>query len=256
MQVTIDKLREMKMKSMADALVNQQNDPAFKKLSFEEKMSIIVDIEYCSRKNKKLERLIKKAKLDQPQASVANIDYESGRRLDRRTINKLSTCEFISNTRNIIITGATGSGKSYMACAFGMEACKQYYTTKYVRLPDLLIDLDMARQDGLIEKVRNQYAKPSLLIIDEWLLMKPSLDQQYDLLEIIERRYNSNSTIFCSQFKKEGWYSQLGGSESPLAEAILDRIVHNSYVIDIESMNPAEDISMRARYGLNPEEQR
>ncbi len=103
-----------------------------------------------------------------------DIDYTSGRRLNKQLITRLATCEYIAEYRNIFITGATGCGKTYMACAFGMEACKQYFTTKYVRLPDLLIDLELARNDGTYKKVMSKYANPMLLIIDEWLLLKPS----------------------------------------------------------------------------------
>lgn len=138
-----------------------------------------------------------------------------------------------------------------MACAFGMEACKHFFKTKYVRLPDLLIDLDMARQNGTYHKVLNKYANPTLLIIDEWLLLKASESEQRDIFELLQRRRKKTSTIFCSQFTQDGWYEQLGGDNSPLADAILDRIVHDAYIINIVSIDPAKDISMREVYGLD-----
>ncbi|HML86820.1 MAG TPA: ATP-binding protein [Methylomusa anaerophila] len=166
-------------------------------------------------------------------------------------MQRLSTCEYISEHRNLFITGATGSGKSYMACAFGREACKQYLNTKYVRLPDLLIDLEMARGEGTYKKVMAKYANPVLLIIDEWLLLKPSENEQKDIFELLHRRRRKSSTIFCSQYRPDGWYEQLGGDASPLADAILDRIAHDAYRINIESIDPAKDVSMREVYGLD-----
>ena len=153
--------------------------------------------------------------------------------------------------RNLFITGATGCGKTYMACAFGMEACKQYYNTKYIRLPDLLIDLEVARTDGNYKKVMAKYANPVVLILDEWLLLKPRESEQRDIFELLHRRRKKSSTIFCSQYEFEEWYDQLGGDDSPLADAIIDRIAHDSYRINITSIDAEHDISMREVYGLD-----
>ena len=143
-------------------------------------------------------------------------------------------------------------GKTYMACAFGMEACKQRYKTKYIRLPDLLIELEMARNDGTYKKVQAKYANPVLLIIDEWLLLKPTETEQHDILELLHRRRRKSSTIFCSQYDSGGWYDQLGGDDSPLAEAILDRIKHDAYKINIIPTDLVNYRSMREVYGLDP----
>ena len=194
-QSTIDKLIEMRLTAMADAFRNQLDDPKLKEIPFEDQFGMLVDIEYSSRKNNRLKRLIKNAGFDQPEAGIMDINYTSGRKLNKELIRRLATCEYISEYRNIFITGATGSGKPYMACAFGMEACKQYYKTKYVRLPDLLIDLRMARDEGTYMKVLKQYANPVLLIIDEWLLMVPTPEEQKDILELLHRRRKKSSTI-------------------------------------------------------------
>ena len=133
---TINKLIEMRLTTMADSFRIQKDDASMKEIPFDDRFGLLVDAEYTSRKNNRLKRLIRKAEFEQPDASVADIDYRSGRKLNKELIERLATCEYITEYRNIFITGATGSGKTYMACAFGMEACKRYYTVKYVRLPD------------------------------------------------------------------------------------------------------------------------
>ena len=190
-QSTIDKLIEMRLTAMADAFRNQTNDPAFKEIPFEDRFGMLVDIEFNSRKNNRLKRLIHNAGFDQPEASIMDINYTSGRKLNKELINRLATCEYISEHRNLFITGATGCGKTYMACAFGMEACKQYYNTRYVRLPDLLIDLEIARSDGNYKKVMAKYANPLVLILDEWLLLKPTESEQRDIFELLHRMHKS-----------------------------------------------------------------
>ena len=183
--------------------------------------------------------------------SIMDINYTSGRKLNKDLINRLATCEYISEHRNLFITGATGCGKTYMACAFGMKACKQYFNTKYVRFHDLLIDLEAARTDGNYKKVMAKYANPVVLILDEWLLLKPTNAEQRDIFELLHRRRKKSSTIFCSQYAFEEWYDQLGGGDSPLADAIIDRIAHDSYRINITSIDAEHDRSMREVYGLD-----
>ena len=248
----IDKIIEMRLISMSDAFRIQIEDPRIKEIPFEDRFEMLVDIEYSNRKNNSLKRLIPNAGFDQPDAYIGDINYTSGRKLNRSLIERLATCEYITEHRNLFITGATGSGKTYLACAFGMEACKQRYKTKYVRLPDLLLELEMARNDGTYKKVQGKYANPVLLIIDEWLLLKPTESEQHDILELLHRRRRKSSTIFCSQYDSNGWYDQLGGDDSPLSEAILDRIKHDAYKINIVPTDPANYRSMREVYGLDP----
>lgn len=131
-----------------------------------------------------------------------------------------------------------------------MKACKHYYKTRYVRLPDLLMDLEHARNEGNYKKVMAKYSNPVLLIIDEWLLLKPTPNETKDIFELLHHRRKRSSTIFCPQYRNEGWYEQLSGDDTPLSDAILDLIVHDSYKINIESIDPTKDLSMREVYGI------
>jgi len=248
---TIDKLIEMRLTAMADTFRQQLSDHRMKTIDFEERFGMIVDVEYSRRKSNRLNRLIKNAEFEQPDANLMDIDYTSGRKLNKDLIKRLAACDYIADHRNIFITGATGCGKTYMANAFGMEACKKFYKTIYVRLPDLLLDLDHAREEGDYRKAMKKYASPVLLIIDEWLLLKPTPAELKDIFELLHKRRKRSSTIFCSQYRHEGWYEQLGGGESPLADAILDRIVHDAYRINIQSIDSTKDFSMREVYGLD-----
>lgn len=247
-ETTINKLIEMRLSVLADAYRTQLSDHSMQELSFEDRFGLLVDIEYNARKDNKRKRLIKRAAFDQPQANIHDINYTSGRKLNKRFIERLSTCEYIQDKHNIIITGATGSGKSYLSCALGMEACKHYFSTKYIRLPELLSELAVARGEGKFKETIKQYQKYTLLILDEWLLVKLTETEARDLLEIIHARHHKASTIFCSQFAPMGWYNKF--PEGQIADAILDRIVHDSYLIEIQYIDKEHDKSMREVYGI------
>ncbi len=251
-QSTMDKLIEMHMTPMADTFRIQRKDPSMKEVPFEDRFGMIVDAEYTARKNNRLKRLIRNADFEQPEASVAAIDYGHNRKINRTLVERLASCEYITEYRNIFITGATGCGKTYLACAFGMEACKRYYTVRYARVPDLLLDLQAARTGGRFREALKKDINPTLLILDEWLLMKVTEQDSQSLLELIHKRRKHASTIFCSQYRESEWYAKLGGKDNPLTDAIMDRISFDSYKIPIESLDPDKDLSMREVYGLDP----
>lgn len=243
---TINKLNEMHFTAMAEAYRNQTNESTLDGLSFDERIGLLVDIEWTSRKNNRLKRLIQKATFDQASSCIADINYIADRKLDKSLIDRLSTCTYISDRHNVIIMGASGAGKSYLACALGIEACKNFYTVKYIRLPELLTDLAVARGEGIYKKIMAQYKKVNLLILDEWLLVSLKESEARDVFEIVHNRHKRASTIFCSQFSPAGWHAKIG--EETIADAVLDRIVHDSYPIEIHG--DKKDRSMREIYGI------
>lgn len=240
---TITKLQEMRLTVMANAFKEQLSDSGMKALSFEDRMGLIVDREWASRKNNHLQRLTRNAGFSDPEACVENIEYLADRSLDKVQIARLASCSYIEEHHNIMLLGATGSGKTYLACALGMAAVRNFLTVKYVRLPELLVELSIARNNGTFPKVIQQYKKPALLIIDEWLLYPLKEIEARDLLEIAEARYRKASTIYCSQFDVPGWREKIG--DPIMADAICDRIVHDSYTIVIDCKE-----SMRKRVGV------
>ena len=242
-ETTVTKLQEMHLGNMAKAFKDQLTDHSVAELSFEDRFGLIVDQEWLCRKNNHLKRLIKNASFAESGACVEDIEYHADRNLDKAQIARLAACNYIAEHNNILLLGATGSGKTYLACALGMAAVRNFYTVKYIRLPELLTELAIARNNGTFRKVIAQYKKPSLLILDEWLLYSLKDTEARDLLEIAEARYKKASTIFCSQFDIPGWCGKIG--YQLIADAICDRSVHNAYRIVIECKE-----SMRKRMGL------
>ena len=245
--MTVQKMHEMKLSVMAAKFQEQINDKAAKELAFEERFGCLIDAEWASRKSHRLTRLIRNAGFEFPGACLENVEYHADRKLDQALIVRLGTCAYVSECRNIIILGATGNGKTWLSNAFGIAACRNFQTVRYVRLPELLAELAVARAEGTYNKVIAGYKKVNLLILDEWLLYPLKDIEARDLLEIAESRHKKASAIFCSQFDVGGWHAQIG--EPTLADAVVDRIVHDSYTIVIEGKE-----SMRKRKGLTEED--
>ena len=228
---TVGKLHEMKLSVMAKTFREQLENPDMDSLSFEERFGLLVDAEWSARKTNRLKRLIRNANYEIPGACIEDIEYHNDRKLDKAQIMRLATCQYIEECHNIIILGATGNGKTYLSNAFGMAASRNFYTVKYIRLPELLGELAIARGEGRYQKVIKQYKQAKLLILDEWLLFPISDSDARDVLDIVNARHKRASTIFCSQFAPEGWHGKIG--EPAVADAICDRIVHDSYSIII-----------------------
>jgi DNA replication protein DnaC len=229
---TMEKLRGMKLRGMAEALRNQEGDSAVNDLSFEERFGVLVDAEYLKRRNALLQRLVAGAAFKMPSACIEGIEYDMDRHLDKDLLYRLSTCAYVAERRDVIVMGATGVGKTYIGCALGVAACRKFLKTKYIRLPELLVDLSITRGDGTYRKLMAAYKKYALLILDEWLLTPLEPTAALDLLEIIEARNENAATIFITQCAPAGWHSMIG--EGRVADAILDRIVHNAYEITVE----------------------
>lgn len=247
-QQTIDMLTEMKMTAMAAEFANQIQDVSFNSIGFEERLSMLVTAEWNRRQNNKIARLMHNAEFGIPSAAMEEIEYHEDRKLDKAQLLRLASCKYIDEGHHVVLEGASGNGKTYIACALGNAACRHMKTVRYIRMPELLDELNIARSNGSLKKLMKTYKKVELLILDEWLI-RPL----YDLLEIAESR-SSRSTIFCTQYQPEGWYTRIDPnpeSDSPVSEAIMDRIIHNSYEIMVEGR-----ISMRERKGLKASAQK
>jgi DNA replication protein DnaC len=240
---TVVRLHDLHLAEMAKEFQRQLSDPICGTMSFEERMALMVDLQWHNRKDARIERALKKAGLGVPGACIEDILYLPDRKMDKGMISSLASGNYIAEGRNIIIMGASGSGKSFIGCAFGNAACRNTLTTVYARLPDLLGELAVARAENTFRKTVKRYKNARLLILDEWLLYPLNPGEARDLLEIVEARAHGGSTIFCSQFAVEGWHEKIG--EPTLADAVCDRIVHNSYKIILSGE------SMRKRMGID-----
>ena len=232
------KLRELNLPELIAALEMQQYDNSCTTLPFDERIQRLVDYLYQEKYNDKVKRLIRLSKFRLPKADVNDIFY-SGRGLDRTTLQELATCQYIGNSSSVILQGFTGSGKTFLACALGKQACKKRIRTHYIRLPKLLMDYDEASLTVQgVEKLLKKYAAFDLLILDEWLMGDISESEQHFIFELVERRHDGSSTIFCTQYRRDDWHTRLGGGVH--ADAIMDRIVHNAVWVETGTMNMRE----------------
>ncbi len=228
---TLDKLKAMRFTGMARALEEQMQMAEIDSLSFEERLGLLIDREMTERENRRLTTRLRKAKLRQ-NAAIEDIDYRHPRGLDRSLMAKLSSCQWISQHLNVLITGPTGCGKTYIACALAHKACREGYTANYTRLPRLLQELHIAKGDGRYGKLLASFAKTQLLILDDWGLAKLTDEQRHDLLEILEDRHGLRSTVMAAQLPVDNWHEIIG--DPTLADAIMDRLIHNAYKINLK----------------------
>jgi DNA replication protein DnaC len=222
---TMDKLLALKLNGMVSALKEQSQISEYLNLSFEERLGMLVDREADVRQNRQMALRLRKASLRQ-EASVENIDFRHPRNLDRSVILALATCRWIRNRRNCLVTGPTGTGKTYIACALAQKACREGYTTLYVRMSRLLGDLVIARKDGSYQEQLRKLARIELLVLDDWGVTPLTDEGRRDLLEILDDRYDRKSTMVTSQLPVDRWNEYL--ADPTIADAILDRLVHNA----------------------------
>ena len=228
---TLDKLNTLKFTGMAKGLAEQMTFPEIEQLSFEERLGLLVDREMTIRDDRRLQTRLRKAKLKQ-NASIEDLDTRQARGLDNALIAELAGCQWIKSHLNMLITGPTGVGKTWIACALGQKACREGYSVRYLRLPRLFQELPIAKGDGSYPKLLNDLAKTDVLILDDWGLSKLIAEQRRDLLEILEDRHDTRSTIVTSQLPIDQWHHIIG--DPTLADAILDRLVHNAYKLNLK----------------------
>jgi DNA replication protein DnaC len=228
---TLEKLKNLRLLGMSKALEEQMAMEDIEEMSFEERLGLLVDREAVDRESRRLTTRLRKAKLRQ-NACIEDIDFRQPRGLDKSLITRLADCQWIKNHQNLIITGPTGAGKSYLTCAFAQKACREGYSAVYLRISRLFEDLSLAKGDGRYIKMLTGFAKTDLLVLDDFGLAKLNQEQRHDLLEIFEDRHGLKSMMVTSQLPVEIWHEQIG--DPTLADAILDRLVHNAHKIQLK----------------------
>ncbi len=224
---TLEQLQALKLGAMATAWTTQQQDAAMTALAFDDRFGLLVDAEWLARENKRLARALAEAKLKLPQACIEAIDYPARRELDKAVIRQLATCRWVQEHQNVLIVGATGVGKSFVACALAHQACRQGYRAFYRRASRLFHDLALARADGSYVRLLGKLARIDVLVLDDWALTPVQALERRDLLELLEDRYGTRSTIVTSQLPPAQWHDYL--ADPTLADAICDRVLHNAH---------------------------
>ena len=246
---TLERLEALGLGGMATALREQLATSDIDHLSFDDRLGLMVDREATERADRRLRYRLKQAHL-RISAAVADIDYRSKRGLDKRMVLALASCQWVRQHQNLVVTGPTGVGKSYVACAFAHAACLEGYTVLYHRLPRLLEDLQIGHGDGRYLKLQRQLAHVDVLVLDDWGLVRLTAPQQSDLLDLIDERHERRSTIVTSQLPVDHWHAAM--ADPTLADAIVDRLVHNAHHITLkgESMRKrAADLDLESKGG-------
>ncbi len=228
---TLEKLTELRLGGMREALCEQQAMPDIGELDFEERLGLLVDRELTAREDRRLKTRLRTARLRQ-QAAIEDLDYRHPRGLDKSLMRDLAGCQWIKQHLNLLITGPTGVGKTWIACAIAHKACRLGFTAQYRRLSRLFDELSYAHGDGRYPQLMKKLARTELLVLDDWGLAKLTAPQRRDLLEVLDDRHNRRSTLITSQLPVEHWHKIIG--DPTLADAILDRLVHNAYRITLK----------------------
>ena len=236
---TLEKLQTLRLQGMYKALTEQMNMPESEPLSFEERLGLLVDRELTERQDRRLQTRLRQARLKH-NACVEDIDLRAPRGLDKALMRQLATCRWVHEGLNLIINGATGVGKTWIACALAQKACREGYSALYLRLPRLFEDLGLAHGDGRFSKLMAGFAKTDLIILDDWGLAKFTAEQRRDLLELLDDRHGNRSTLVTSQVPVDHCHDVIG--DPTLGDAILDRLVHTAYRINLKGE------SMRKRH--------
>jgi len=227
----MEQLRQLRCVGMSEAFHEQLNQIDCHELSFEERLSLLVERELMLRETRQLKSRLTHAQLKQ-KACLMDIDYQASRGLAKNTIQSFSTCQFIAKKQNILITGCTGTGKTFLACALGHQACLEGFRVKYWRLPRLLQAMNIARGDGSYSKFLLQLAKTDFVILDDWGLEPLTAQTRRDLLEVLDDRHNQSATCITSQLPIKHWHETIG--DPTLADAILDRVIHNAHKVELK----------------------
>jgi DNA replication protein DnaC len=228
---TLDKLQALRLTGMAKALEEQLQMTGLEELGFVERLGLLVDREMTDRENRRLKDRLAKARFRQA-AAVEDVDLRTPRGLDRSQFLALCSCQWVTQHLNVLITGPTGAGKSFLACALAQKACREGFTALYHRLPRLLAELSTAKADGRYPKLLSSLARTDVLVLDDWGLHPLTDSHRRDLLEILEDRYGNRSTVVTSQLPIAAWHDAIG--DATLADAVLDRLVHNAYELQLK----------------------
>jgi DNA replication protein DnaC len=227
---TIEKLHALKLAAMADGLLAQTRQPDIDALGFEERLALLVDLQHTAAQNAALGQRLKASRLRQT-ACLEDLDLRTPRGLDRALIQTLASCQWLRTARSVLVLGPTGVGKTFLACALGHQAAREGFSVLYRRLPHLLDDLAIARVAGRHRQLFARLARIRLLILDDWALVRLTAEQRRDLMEVIDDRHDRAATLLASQIPVDRWFEQIG--DATYADAILDRIVHTAYRIEL-----------------------
>jgi DNA replication protein DnaC len=230
-QQTLDSLYAMKLNGMADGFKDQMNQPNIRDLSFEERFSLLVDRQVTYQDERKMKRLLLNARL-KINACIEDIDYKTPRGIDKSVILRLASCDWIKNAQNILITGPTGVGKTYLACALANRACRMGLSSSYIRLPRLFQELAIAKADGSYPKIMRKLSRARVLVLDDFGLAPLAHAERRDLLEVIEDRHGLFSTVVATQLPINAWHDNI--KDPTIADAILDRLIHNAHKITLK----------------------